>query len=90
MVYSVEAKFFTLSNLLLLAAFCSTSNSFVISMDALRSLVKSEMPHPLILIPGDGGSQAYAQFRDCQSDPFPIWVDLRYLVSPRTFGDYFK
>ncbi|KAM3178208.1 hypothetical protein ACTXT7_003014 [Hymenolepis weldensis] len=53
-------------------------------MDALRSLVKSEMPHPLILIPGDGGSQAYAQFRDRQSDPFPIWVDLRLIYNNET------
>ncbi|VDO04029.1 unnamed protein product [Rodentolepis nana] len=90
MAYSIEGRVFTLGSLFLLATFCITSSSFVISIDRLRSLVKSDMPHPIILIPGDGGSQAYAQFRDHQSDPFPIWVDLRYLVSPRTFSDYFK
>ncbi|CUT98876.1 phospholipase A [Echinococcus multilocularis] len=59
-------------------------------MNALKWWIKSKLPHPLIMIPGDGGSQAYAQFRDHISDPFQIWIDLRYLISPRTFSDYFK
>ncbi len=48
-------------------------------------------PLPVIMIPGDGGSQAYARLKDDpKSEAFPIWIDLRYLVSPRTFGKYFK
>uniref|UniRef100_A0A5K3EWW6 Group XV phospholipase A2 n=1 Tax=Mesocestoides corti TaxID=53468 RepID=A0A5K3EWW6_MESCO len=70
--------------------FPKSSHAFVISIDALRMRIKASLPHPLIMIPGDGGSQAYAQFKDHKSDPFQIWIDLRYIITPRTFCDYFK
>lgn len=76
--------------MLLLIVVVSASHSHLISMSALKLWVTSKLPHPLIMVPGDGGSQAYAQFKDYISDPFQIWIDLRYLISPRTFSDYFK
>lgn len=68
----------------------ASSQSNVISIDNFRPQNEANFPHPLIMIPGDGGCQAYAQFKDYKSDPFQIWVDLRYLVTPRTFGEYFR
>ncbi|KAL5968000.1 Phospholipase A2 group XV, partial [Taenia solium] len=76
--------------LLLLLVVASTSDPHLISMDVLKLWITAKLPHPLIMIPGDGGSQAYAQFKDHISEPFQIWIDLRYLISPRTFGDYFR
>lgn len=90
MNFSIQSKSSALKALLLLAMLCSTSFSYVISLGGLKPIIKSNLPHPVILIPGDGGSQAYAQFRDLKSDPFPIWIDLRYLISPKTFCEYFK
>ncbi|VDM30985.1 unnamed protein product [Hydatigera taeniaeformis] len=83
-------KLFFSEVLLLLVLASSTSHSHLLSMAALKSWIAGRLPHPLILVPGDGGSQAYAQFKDHESDPFQIWIDLRYLISPRTFSDYFK
>ena len=79
-----------LNALIILCAVTSSSYPFIITVDIIKDRIRSSLPNPIIMIPGDGGSQAYAQFKDHQSDPFQIWVDLRYLISPRTFGDYFK
>ncbi|BHF75900.1 hypothetical protein SprV_0501899800 [Sparganum proliferum] len=47
-------------------------------------------PNPVIMIPGDGGCQAFAELTNTQSSAFPIWVDLRYLITPGSFSKYFK
>ncbi len=74
----------------ILIGYLAISQGFVIPVEVFQRVRDNDLPHPLIMIPGDGGCQAYAQFKDFKTDPFQIWVDLRYLISPRTFGDYFK
>lgn len=82
--------FYVLPSQILFASFFVPLGAFVISWDMVAMRQNGNAPSPLIMIPGDGGCQAFAEFHDVKSKPFPIWVDLRYLITPKTFGDYFK
>ncbi|CAH8497264.1 unnamed protein product, partial [Dicrocoelium dendriticum] len=43
---------------------------------------------PLILVPGDGGSQGYCKPKG-KSDYFLLWVNLRYFLTPWSLFEYF-
>ncbi|KAF6773456.1 hypothetical protein AHF37_07282 [Paragonimus kellicotti] len=45
--------------------------------------------YPIILIPGDGGSQAYCIPKG-NSQGFLVWVNLRYFLTPGSLAEYFS
>lgn len=53
-----------------------------------RNVPRSCPKHPLILVPGDGGSQAFAKLKVNGGDPFLLWVNLWYFLRPGTLAEY--
>ncbi|VDN12932.1 unnamed protein product [Dibothriocephalus latus] len=51
-----------------------------------KTKIEDIRPSPVIMIPGDGGCQAFAELTNTPSTAFPIWVDLRYLITPGSFS----
>ncbi|CAL8093808.1 unnamed protein product [Calicophoron daubneyi] len=45
--------------------------------------------HPVVLVPGNGGCQAYCKMKD-RSDIFPIWINLWYFLRIGSFSEYFS
>nr|CAH8868916.1 unnamed protein product [Trichobilharzia regenti] len=45
--------------------------------------------HPIVIIPGDGGCQAYSKLKNTTSPPFLVWINLRYFLEPGKLCEYF-
>ncbi|KAH8863978.1 Phosphatidylcholine-sterol acyltransferase [Schistosoma japonicum] len=45
--------------------------------------------YPVVIIPGDGGCQAYCKLKNSTSPPFLVWIDLRYFLEPGKLSEYF-
>ncbi|CAH8611121.1 unnamed protein product [Schistosoma mattheei] len=45
--------------------------------------------YPIVIIPGDGGCQAYSKLKNSTSPPFLVWIDLRYFLEPGKLNEYF-
>ncbi|XP_018644325.1 phosphatidylcholine-sterol acyltransferase (lecithin-cholesterol acyltransferase)/ Phospholipase A [Schistosoma mansoni] len=45
--------------------------------------------YPIVIIPGDGGCQAYSKLKNSTSPPFLVWIDLRYFLEPGKLNQYF-
>ncbi|CAH8573336.1 unnamed protein product [Schistosoma turkestanicum] len=64
--------------------------TFVICFFILISTVYTQSgKHPIVIIPGDGGCQAYSKLKNSTSDPFLVWIDLRYFLEPGKLNEYF-
>lgn len=51
--------------------------------------VIAETQFPIVLVPGDGGSQAYCNPTG-SVESFLLWVNLRYFITPGTLAQYFS
>ncbi|KAL3311196.1 hypothetical protein Ciccas_010225 [Cichlidogyrus casuarinus] len=69
--------------------FCVIALLVVLCQTNIYFISQANPPAAIILVPGDGGSQAYARPRDDPSNLFLLWVNLRYFVTPGTLFTYF-
>lgn len=61
---------------------------FIGFINSLFIYPRTENKSPVILVPGDGGSQAYCEPK-AGGDAFLLWINLRYFLTPGTFSQYF-